>query len=260
MLLHAMDGDCEREQSPGRCLQRTRDLLLMAVDSLQGTPHPSAPGNASPQPQPTGTSMPVLGLSSLSFLPSCPSIASTTKALEVRNSLFHYGGQRRRAPAEKKNKPSKRKRVETWTHDFFCLADTAQNCTPLPLTVGQLMNAGLGKKRIGIVECGDSTDMHEEILSSFSALKAVGGYEVMRVSKRQRNKLEVIPVPLQGYTPHYLKEVARQAKIYIRPLQHDPPLKPLPLDLLDTVSLQCRNVISFRSCPLRCMMVSDSYT
>ena len=97
--------------------------------------------------------------------------------------------------------------------------------------VGQLINAGLGKKRITIVECGDSTDMHEEILSSFPALKAAGGHELMRIGERHRNKLEVIPVHLQGYTPHYLKEVARQAKIYIRPLQRDLPLKPLPLEM-----------------------------
>ena len=96
------------------------------------------------------------------------------------------------------------------------------------------MSAGLGKKRITIIECGDGADMHEEILSSFPALKAAGGYELMRVGERQRNKLEVIPVHLQGYTHHYLKEVARQAKIYIRPLQCNLPLKPLPLDLLDT--------------------------
>ena len=43
--------------------------------------------------------------------------------------------------------------------------------------VGQLINAGLGKKRITIVECGDSTDMHEEIFGSFPALKAAGGHE-----------------------------------------------------------------------------------
>ena len=81
-----------------------------------------------------------------------------------------------RAPAEK-NKQLKRKWVETWTHDFFCLADTAP------------------KKCIAITECGDSANMHEEILSSFPALTAAGGYELMRVGERQRNKLEVIPVP-----------------------------------------------------------------
>ena len=83
------------------------------------------------------------------------------------------------------------------------------------------MNAGLGKKRLTFIECGERSDAHKQILSAFPALKAAGGYELMQVGERQQNKLETIPVSLQGYTAWYLKEVVRQAKIYIRPLQRD---------------------------------------
>ena len=121
---------------------------------------------------------------------------------------------------------------------FFCLADTTQNCTSPLSTVAKLMNAGLGKKQISFMECAYSAETHVQILSAFPALKEAGGYELMRVGEKQRNKLELIPVPLQGYTARYLKEVARQAKINIRPLQGNLALTPLPLDLLDAVSVQ----------------------
>ena len=39
--------------------------------------------------------------------------------------------------------------------------------------------------------------------------------------------LEVFPVPRDGYTVSYLKEVALQAKIYIRPIQQNLSVRPL---------------------------------
>ena len=85
-------------------------------------------------------------------------------------------------------------------HNFACLADTIQNTTQSSATIGRLMNAGLGKKRLTFIECRERSDAHERILSAFPVLKAAGGYKLMQVGKRQQNKLDIISVSLQEYT------------------------------------------------------------
>lgn len=40
------------------------------------------------------------------------------------------------------------------------------------------------KKRIAIIECKDSANMHEEIVSSLPVLKAAWGYNLMKVGER----------------------------------------------------------------------------
>ena len=52
-------------------------------------------------------------------------------------------------------------------HNFVCLADTIQNTTQSSATIGRLMNAGLGKKRLTFIECRERSDAHEQILSAF---------------------------------------------------------------------------------------------
>lgn len=130
-----------------------------------------------------------------------------------------------------------KKKVAIWSHDFVCLARTGQTKTPSAVETAKLMGAGLGRKQLTFIECEDSSDLHEELLSCFPALREAGGYELLRVSVSGRSdELEVVPIPHQGYTASYLKEVARQPKIYIRPLQWDLSLEPLDIDL-DMVSL-----------------------
>jgi len=110
-----------------------------------------------------------------------------------------------------------------WTHDFVCLSSTTSTKTPGPVLSGNLMRAGLGKKSISIFSFADSTELHNEIMNTFPSLENGGGYELLRVGepKGQRNSLIVIPQPREGYTVDYLKEVVRQAKVYIRPIQQD---------------------------------------
>lgn len=49
-------------------------------------------------------------------------------------------------------------------------------------------------------------------------MSSVGGFELLWVTGPGRS-LDVIQVPGEGYTAEYLKDVVRQAKIYIRPIQ-----------------------------------------
>ena len=77
------------------------------------------------------------------------------------------------------------------------------------------MYTGLEKKCLPSVECKDSMTAHGEILSVFPALKSTGGYELVQVGEKQRIKLEVISLPLQGYTARYLKEIISEVKLHI---------------------------------------------
>ena len=106
------------------------------------------------------------------------------------------------------------------------------------MEAGQLLRAGLGKKQLSVLEFGDSSDVHMEILNAFPKLQEGGGYELLRVGDTggQRNQLVLIPPPCEGYTVPYLKEVLRQAKVYIRPIQKDLSLDALPPTESDSVS------------------------
>ncbi len=74
-------------------------------------------------------------------------------------------------------------------------------------------------------------DIHFELTEAFPKLKEAGGFEFLRVSDRSRT-LEIIPLPPEGYTVSYLKDVVQQAKLYVRPIQ-----KNLSLELVGTASV-----------------------
>lgn len=74
-------------------------------------------------------------------------------------------------------------------------------------------------KSVSLLEDGDSEDICWELMDAFPKLKDAGGYELLRVVDRGRS-LKVIPLPEDGYTVPYLKDV-QQARIYIRPIQRD---------------------------------------
>ena len=54
----------------------------------------------------------------------------------------------------------------------------------------------------------------------------------------------LIVIPSQGYNVSYLKEVVRQAKIYIRPIQHDLELLP---EVTDSSNLVRTLSVSYES-------------
>ena len=55
------------------------------------------------------------------------------------------------------------------------------------------------------------------MVNAYPQLKDAGGYELLRSTSGR--VLDVIPLPPSGYSAVYLKEVAQQAKLYIRPIQ-----------------------------------------
>lgn len=203
-------------------VERARSFLQRAVESLEekgasdGSPDRS--GTRPRRSEDPGTSTTeTRGTPSTSLVKNRQS--RIANVIGERNRLFHFTG--RNPPASRPK--SKRKKVNMWTHDFICLAKTGTAKPPSSLETGELLRAGLGKKHLSFFESGTSGEVHEEILQAFPQLSEGGGYELLRVGDTggQRSQLRVIPPPSQGYTVGYLKEVLRQAKVYVRPLQKD---------------------------------------
>lgn len=189
---------------------RARRLLLRAVETLNE--------DASQARAPVMESAPIPGTSSPGPRPRGDPFAE-------RNRLFNFG--KRKPP--KDHTRSKKKKLSLWTHDFVCLSSTAYEKPPTSFQAGELMQAGLGKKSVSVLSFADSSELHDEIMSTFPALVDGGGYELLRAGEAgSRNSLVVIPQPPEGYTVDYLREVVRQAKVYIRPLQKDLPMEIQP--------------------------------
>ena len=108
-----------------------------------------------------------------------------------------------------------------WNHDFICLARNDQDTPPSPMERAKLMQAGLGLKKLTFFEDIDNESFHQELLEAFPNLSEAGGFELLRTSERSNKFLDVIPLPSSGYSIQYLKSIAAQAKIYIRPIQQD---------------------------------------
>ena len=231
-------------------LQRARDFLLCAVESLgdQSQSCSLEGGRSSSasdlgQIQGEGTS----GGSRTRGGTSTGSSGRINSVLGERNRLFNFNIRKKKhfkPPIPK----SKKKRLSMWTHDFVCLSKTTVTKPPTSMEAGELLRAGLGKKQLVILDGGDSSEVHTEILNAFPKLQEGGGYELLRVGDNggQRTQLRLIPPPSEGYTVSYLKEVLRQAKVYVRPMQKDLPLEPVISDtLVVSVHLFSFNVVYF---------------
>ena len=84
-----------------------------------------------------------------------------------------------------------------------------------------LCSACLGTKKLSLSQHSNSEDVNHYILEAYLQLHSAGGYELLRATAD--HVLDVIPIPPDGYSAPYLKEVVQQAKIYIRPIQKDSP-------------------------------------
>jgi len=79
---------------------------------------------------------------------------------------------------------------------------------------------GLGLKKLTFNAAGDSQHIHDIIVSNFPVLDSCGGYALLRL-KENSKKLVPIDSPDCGITGPFLKDILRQAKLYICPLQCD---------------------------------------
>ena len=142
-----------------------------------------------------------------------------------RMDIFRPYNRSRSTSAPKRSRNIKKK-AKIWEHQFFCLAKKTQCSPPGAIDRGHLMQAGLGGKTLSFVETSDAEMFHEDLLDAFPKLRTGGGYELLRTNEHNVRSLDIIPPPPSGYAVDYLKGVAGQAKIYIRPLQRDLDLAP----------------------------------
>lgn len=156
---------------------------------------------------------PSTSTTSSSALMSRPSIWNPMNMLRAKRNNRN-GGSKGKQPT------LKRRKVPTWTHTFVCLASKESDCIPEADERAMLHLAGLGEKKIQLFADSDANDIHYKLIDEFPKLTSAGGYELLR-SDRGMKLLVVIDVPSCGYNVSYLKTVAHNAKIYIRPLQKD---------------------------------------
>ena len=81
--------------------------------------------------------------------------------------------------------------------------------------------AGLGEKRFALDRNATAQDVYDSLEFQYPKLMNGGGFELLRACEGGSKELEVLPIPVGGYTTEYLKAVINNAKLYIRPLQTD---------------------------------------
>lgn len=100
---------------------------------------------------------------------------------------------------------------------MVCLRDKDQEVSPNVEEKIELAQLNLCKK-ISFSANGDASEIHDIITSNFPILSDCGGYTLMRTADNYRS-LVAIEGPESGITVSFLKDILRQAKLYVRPLQ-----------------------------------------
>ena len=142
--------------------------------------------------------------------------------------------------------PSKRKKGnhnfcfkrETWTHDFFCLANKDQATAPSRALKLQLQRAGLGRRRICFHGKANASDVKAKLEEIYPKLSRGGGFDILR-SGSNCGDLMLLSPPRHGYSVPFLRDVAGlgQAIAYVRPIQTN-----LSTELIETEEMEAHQV------------------
>lgn len=119
----------------------------------------------------------------------------------------------------------KKRKSKELTLKFFCLADTTQDEVPINEGKRKLLIAGLGEKKMILLENTTSDELHDEVIKAFPKLTEAGGYEFLHTEPSSRS-LKIISAGPNGYTVDYLKQFVGQGRVYIRPIQSSLSLDP----------------------------------
>ena len=142
-------------------------------------------------------------------------------AVEQRRN---FGGRRHGGASLR---PAKRPKLSTWTHKYYCLAETDDERVPsTSFKKNELVLAGLGERSVTIpdVNCTPQ-EFQEALLTEFPRLQQGGGFELLRCAPSTR-QLELIPFRISN-SPKLLKAWIGTARIYIRPIQLNLDLTPV---------------------------------
>ena len=140
-------------------LTKARDLLLQAVESLQESS--STAVVASGASGSTTRREVSVGIAS-------GNCGSTTRpeVRNERNKLFNFGYRKRSlgtASRGAKLPMSKKKRLNTWMHDFVCLSSKSAAKPPSPFAAGELLRGSLGRKQLILFPGDQAMELHAEI-------------------------------------------------------------------------------------------------
>ena len=142
-------------------------------------------------------------------------------AVEQRRNFA--GKRRNSSPAFAQ---AKRPKVNSWTHKFFCLAETEESRVPSnTLQRNELVLAGLGERKVTVADVNCSPqEFQETLLTEFPKLRKGGGFELLKCSASTR-QLELIPFSISN-SPSLLRSWIGTARIYLRPIQLNLDLTP----------------------------------
>ena len=117
--------------------------------------------------------------------------------------------------------PIKKVRVSYWKKSSFCLANSQQTIKPTPQEKISLAKMGLTTKVLVFEAEGSAKHVHDVIMKEYPVLENSGGYTLLRLAENSHNLVE-IEEPMDGLiTVEYLKDILKNATLYIRPLQCD---------------------------------------
>ena len=105
----------------------------------------------------------------------------------------------------------------TWKKERVCLRFKDQTKGPDCTEKMELARIGLGLKELLFDSDGDAIHIHSILLTAFKQLDACGGYTLLRLATNSTDLIEIQP-PKGGMTVRYLKDIAKSAKLFVRPL------------------------------------------
>jgi hypothetical protein len=228
---------------------RAKSLILGAVEAMiqlkDGKKTDSGPGQAGGSISTGSTSVPGAGTSTASASESTsvnnPTGKSKPSVYNEHRRIFGYQPSKvyssKRAIGKGKGK-GKKKAVGTWTKEVICLKDCDQETSPSTEEKIELAQLNLGLRKLVFSAEGDANHIHDVICRSFPILEECGGYTLMRVSENSRD-LVAIEGPDGGVTVTFLKDILRQAKLYVRPLQCDIPEERLKMLNKESREVKC---------------------
>lgn len=112
---------------------------------------------------------------------------------------------------------------------MYVFGNMFQSRVPSIFTQRILSECGLGEKRIELPSDASPNEVMDIICNYFPKLRQVDGFEYLKADGSSK-QFRAIPLPDGGFTAPNLKSAARQAKIYLRPIQCD-------IELSNTVSI-----------------------
>ncbi|XP_071854831.1 uncharacterized protein [Apostichopus japonicus] len=175
---------------------------------------------------------------------------------QTRDKFSPYGGHRK-------------KKAVSLSFTFLCLCDRATMKVPSIFTQRTLTECGLGEKKVLIPSDSLPSEVMDVITRYYPKLREAGGFEYMKADGPSK-RLHLIPIPEGGFTAANFKNVAKQAKIYLRPIQCDLELTTTTTTNTDEneVKIKCNNCNAMipqtklrshvRSCRLPGQDASDS--